>query len=118
MTETFTIEVELLFVGNEEQVECVEIDVQCDYSIENNGIGAYEYWGANGVDRGVDCAVIEDTRWNVCDLSVDWCFTKEQNKIIESAIEEKIKDWEDSIMDRVNDARCGDSCFYSEDDSN
>lgn len=31
-----------------------------DITIENDGIGAYEYWGARGVDRGKNYALVEN----------------------------------------------------------
>jgi len=34
--------------------EEVRIDIEFDYHIENDGIGAYEYWGAKCYDAGTD----------------------------------------------------------------
>lgn len=33
------------------------IKIEQDYCIENDGIGAYEYWGAKGYDKGTNYAV-------------------------------------------------------------
>lgn len=40
----------------------IECDVEVSYEIDNNGIGAYEYWGAKCYDRGTDYAQVEDIR--------------------------------------------------------
>jgi len=37
-----------------------EIDVEVKYSFQNDGIGAYEYWGAKCFDAGQDYIEIED----------------------------------------------------------
>lgn len=137
MIETFTIEVELRdeatglkkkvrclvnrlfscfrllrrpFVAeNREDVRNVEIDVDCEYTIENNGIGAYEYWGCKGVDRGTDCAVIENTKWDTNG------FTKEEIDLINLQIEKKLNDWEDAIIERVADHRVDFDCSSDQD---
>lgn len=36
------------------------INVKATYHIENDGIGAYEYWGAKCFDRGTDYPEIDD----------------------------------------------------------
>ena len=35
-------------------------DADIKYTVENNGIGAYEYWGAKGYDEGEDYVIIEE----------------------------------------------------------
>ena len=40
----------------------IECDVEVSYDIDNNGIGAYEYWGFLGYDRGTDYAQADDIR--------------------------------------------------------
>jgi hypothetical protein len=35
-------------------------DVNIDTYVENDGIGAYEFWGFRGYDKGTDYLVIED----------------------------------------------------------
>jgi hypothetical protein len=37
-----------------------EIEAEVSYHIENNGIGAYEFWGAKCFDRGIDYPEIDD----------------------------------------------------------
>jgi hypothetical protein len=109
MTESFTIEVELPVSGSEDEVRYVEIDVDCDYSVENDGIGPYEYWGSKEVDRGTDYAVIDNTDWDSTG------FTKEEIELINSEIDKKLNDWSVAIMERVADRR-SDYSFYSDGD--
>ena len=109
MNESFTIEVELPVVGNEEECRCVEIDVDCDFIIENDGIGPYEYWGFKGVDRGTDYAVIQNTDWDTTGL------TKEEIELINSKIDKKLNDWECDIVSRLADIRA-DYSFYPDED--
>lgn len=45
------------------------------WSIENDGIGPYEYWGAKGYDKGQDYAVIDSVEFEDSGLS-------EQEKLI------------------------------------
>lgn len=106
MSETFTIEVEL---PDGDTYKYVDIEVTCDYSIHNNGIGPYEYWGFRGYDRGVDYAAIEDAAWDKSQ------FTAEEIKLIQAAIDKELVNWEQEIMDRVAD-RKSDYRFYSDGD--
>jgi hypothetical protein len=39
-----------------------EIEVLVEYVIENDGIGAYEYWGQKSYDAGEDYVCIEDVK--------------------------------------------------------
>ena len=107
MTESFSIEVELPVIGKEEDVRYVEIDVECNYSIENNGIGPYEYWGFKGVDLGTDYAVIEETDWDTAG------FTKEEIELINSEIDKKLNEWQADIMSRLSEFRA--DCYSDED---
>jgi hypothetical protein len=47
-----------------------------DFTIENDGIGSYEYFGARGYDSGTDYLYLEELNW---DKSL---YTEEQNKLI------------------------------------
>lgn len=107
MTETFTIEVELPVIGNEEKFKYVEINVDCDYSVENDGIGPYEYWGSKEVDRGTDYVVIENTEWDTTG------FTTEEIELINSQINKKLNDWEVTIVERAAEYRA-DYFVYSD----
>lgn len=98
MTETFTIKVELPVVGNENtDVYYAEIEVKCKFSIDNDGIGPYEYWGSKGIDKGVDYAVIDETEWDKNG------FTAEEIDLIEKAIDKNLNDWAEKIMERLTD---------------
>ena len=39
-----------------------EVWTNVTYTIENDGIGAYEFWGSRGFDRGYDYANIKDIK--------------------------------------------------------
>ncbi len=45
-------------------------DTDVDYIVENNGIGAYEYWGAKGYDEGVDTLLIEEP--SIVSIKLPW----------------------------------------------
>ena len=42
-------------------VDCIIVDCDVDVYVENNGIGAYEFWGFRGVDKGVDYLILENS---------------------------------------------------------
>lgn len=67
-----------------------ELDLDISYSISNDGIGPYEYWGQKGVDKGHDCVEIEEIFYNKKNL------TKEELENIEQSIKENI--------DRISEA--------------
>jgi hypothetical protein len=104
MNETFTLRVEL-FNG-----KSVEVDVTCDFIIENNGIGSYEHFGFRGFDRGVDCAVIEGTSWNKTE------FTADENDLIDAAVDKNLPIWEDEIVERKSQNNRENVCFGSDED--
>lgn len=107
MAENFTLEVEL---PDGDSYKYVEVDVEVDYSVQNNGIGEYEYWGCKGFDRGVDYAEIESVDWDKTG------FSEEEIKLIESAIDKEIPNWEETIMQRVADRQESYPAFYSDED--
>lgn len=37
-----------------------EIEARVDFSVQNDGIGSYEYWGFKGYDAGTDYIEVED----------------------------------------------------------
>jgi hypothetical protein len=47
-----------------------------EFSIENDGIGSYEYWGHKCYDRGTDYLQLEEIHW---DKSL---YSEEQNNLI------------------------------------
>ena len=97
MSESFKIEVELPVAGTD-TYRYVEISVDCEYAVENNGIGPYEYWGSKEIDRGIDVAVIENTYWNTTG------FSPEEINLINSQIDKNRKDWEVQIMEGWDDS--------------
>jgi outer membrane receptor for Fe3+-dicitrate len=58
MKHDFTITVEL------ESGAEIEADLTLDISIDNDGIGAYEFWGARGFDAGSDYITVEGIKIN------------------------------------------------------
>ncbi len=71
--------------------EPIDLELEGIISIENDGIGKYEYWGQKCVDYGQDYPVLDD--------NISWDATKyspEQVKVIENYIK---TNW-DSIEER------------------
>ena len=50
------------------------------WSVENDGIGPYEYWGTKGYDHGLEYAVIDSVEFE------DKSLTEEEVKILEDLI--------------------------------
>ena len=48
-----------------------EIEVRVDFSVQNDGIGSYEYWGFCGYDAGTDYLEVEDVTPLFTDQSED-----------------------------------------------
>ena len=42
----------------------LEVPLIVEYSIENDGIGWYEYWGSSQYDAGQNRYIIENITWN------------------------------------------------------
>lgn len=82
MFRTFALEVEL-----ESRPDLIEIEVECEGSWQNDGIGPYEFWGQMCNDRGRNYIIIENTEWDSDG------FTPEEIVIIEKAIDDKISAW-------------------------
>ena len=76
--------------------EDVDIDVNCEYEVLNNGIGSYECWGPPSNDKGQNYAVIESCEWD------KFGFTPDERADIESAIEKAKKEWEGEIDTRID----------------
>lgn len=88
MNDTFTLTVEL--TSREAEIE-IEVSVESHW--ENNGIGAYEYWGAKGFDKGTDYVVIDSTDYDKTG------FSPEDIKEIEAAIEKELDTWAEKIAE-------------------
>lgn len=57
-----------------------------DFTVENDGIGSYEYFGFKGYDNGTDYLHLEEINW---DKSL---YTAEQNKLIWDWVNENAGD--------------------------
>jgi hypothetical protein len=66
-------------------------------SMENDGIGSYEYWGIKGYDKGQDYWMVEEITWD------KEKYTEEQNKIIEKYLEDNWDEIHDELCDIAND---------------
>ena len=80
MTKTITV----YFEDTDKEVD---IEVDCEYEILNDGIGWYEYWGSVGFDKGRDYIGIYSTEWNKIG------FTPEEIAVVEAKIEEEKENW-------------------------
>ena len=89
-----TIEIyRLLDINSEEK----EIEFFCDYEIQNDGIGSYEFWGSKEFDKGIDYVVLEEVTWDKNlyserenNIIKDW--VTENWKSIKKEIEQKNKE--------------------------
>ncbi|MFZ9612564.1 MAG: hypothetical protein ACO29Q_04720 [Crocinitomicaceae bacterium] len=96
MNRTFELEVEL-------DNRNVIVQVECEYGIENDGIGPYEYWGSKEVDRGSDYVEIYNTDWDRSN------FNEIEIAVIESAIKSVCKQWEIEIANSMDESMMLDS---------
>jgi hypothetical protein len=96
MNRTFELEVEL-------DNRNVIVQVECEYGIENDGIGPYEYWGSKEVDRGSDYVEIYNTDWDRSN------FNEIEIAVIESAIKSVCKQWEIEIANSMDEPMMLDS---------
>lgn len=79
-------------------IEELDLEVELDYniSVENSGIGGYEYWGYRGYDAGHDYYVIENFEY---DKSL---YTEEQNEFIDKYLIENHDKIEEEILDKFD----------------
>lgn len=84
MTKTITV----YFEDTDKEVD---IDVDCEYEILNDGIGWYEYWGSVEFDKGRDYIGIYSTEWNKTG------FSPEEIAVIEAKIEKEKSEWEAEV---------------------
>lgn len=78
--------------------ETILIPVEVEYEWDNNGIGAYEYWGAKCYDKGTDFVSVVGADWDKTD------FTPEEVEEIESVIESKRDNWAEELENEAADA--------------
>jgi hypothetical protein len=64
-----------------------------EFTIENDGIGHYEFWGSKGYDAGVDYAVINSIRWNRIAFPI----------LINTLLDVYINECIDEITDKLQD---------------
>lgn len=88
-----TKQIELTFNLGTDEERTIDLEVTLDYDWENDGIGAYEYWGAKGYDAGSNYVVINDWSFDHKD------FTDTGIAEINSAIEHEIPKWEVEIAE-------------------
>jgi hypothetical protein len=71
-------------------------DVLCtiEFTIENDGIGHYEFWGSKGYDAGVDYAVINLISWDRMLFPI----------LINTLLEVYCNECIDQITDKLQDA--------------
>ena len=75
-----------------------DVEVEYDYRIENDGIGAYEFWGARGYDKGTDYVIVEDIRPQFIirtSKGLQVIYTPEERR----AILEYIRDHRDKVIE-------------------
>ena len=98
-TNKFTLKIELPTRETpENETGGTEIEVTTYGSWYNDGIGAYEYWGCKGVDKGEDYFTIDATKWNQTG------FTKEEIKLVEAEIETKCEEWSNTVEKEAKDS--------------
>jgi len=105
MNRTFELEIEL-------DNRNVIVQVECEYGIENDGIGPYEYWGSKEVDRGTDYIVIDNTDWDITG------FTKEEIDLINAEIDKHLDEWSTQIGQRLSEDRADYSAYCDGEDDN
>lgn len=76
-TETYTAEIEL-----PEREELLTVELTGELELENDGIGSYEYWGAQCYDEGTDYFSLNSLDWDAKE------FTEEENKAIKEYIDD------------------------------
>lgn len=81
MTVTLSIE-----VPTDDNIISVELD--CELSWENNGIGGYEFWGMKGYDKGEDYLVVDSEDWDRNK------YTEEENTLIAKYVSDNFEDIE------------------------
>jgi len=69
-----------------------ELELEISYTISNDGIGPYEYWGQRCIDKGFDYAEIEEVKYNKNN------FTEAEMKEIEKVIEKQIEQIQQACM--------------------
>lgn len=74
----------------------VEIAVEIEYNWENDGIGAYEYWGNKEFDKGRNYVSVDEVKWDKAG------FTDEEIEEIEIAIDKELE----SLSEQIEENDC------------
>lgn len=91
-----TIEIyRLLDINSKEK----EIEFFCDYEIQNDGIGSYEFWGSKEFDKGIDYIVLEKVTW---DKNL---YPESENDIIEDWVANRWESIEKEVEQKDNELR-------------
>jgi hypothetical protein len=80
----------------------MDIEVEVTYSLENTGIGGYEYWGSKEFDKGQDYIEIEDIEvLNIEDMELLFRI----NRFIDNNWDYYSKQIEEDILEYYQDER-------------
>ena len=74
----------------------LEVLFYCDCTMENSGIGSYEYWGSQEYDAGDDYLVCEHIEWD------KELYTEEENTAIDKYLEENFCKIADKAIEKFD----------------
>lgn len=77
----------------EREIEGVEVEFEITFTVENSGIGHYDYCGSYGYDEGYDTPDITDIDWNKDD------FDDETNEKIQKFLDQN--NWDEEFYNEV-----------------
>lgn len=97
MSDTYEIDVEVELTTRE---EIISVPIEIEYSWQNDGIGAYEFWGQKCYDKGSSYAEVENINWN------EEGFTKQEIKEINAEIDRQI----DNIILDIEEGYAPENC--------
>jgi len=97
-----TVANEFEFEDMSTEEEWLNVEFYGDASVENDGIGSYEYWGFKGYDHGHDYFIVENITWDKNK------YTEQQNQEINKYLE---NNW-DKVHDQLCDVAEGISKDY------
>lgn len=95
------METNLMYLIEYKSMEGEDLGIEVEFTgqlrVENDGIGAYEFWGARGYDSGHDYFVCEDILWD------KEMHTSEENELIEEYLTLNFKEIENCIIEKLNE---------------
>ena len=95
MSNTCNITLEVILPGNllsKPEDEGRDVEIFIEFTMENSGIGAYEFWGQRCYDHGENYAVVDD--WH---LQPEEWMTPEIINYINDYIENNMENVEDKL---------------------